>query len=594
MKPGKFSRRSTKKESTKKEWKIKCPRCSSTRCNNGEDCHGRKVECFDCGKKGHFKNAEMCKKKRKPARRTRDRRGETESESESETPTSSSDDTSSSEEQQDDKRDKHSKTHRIYKHIPTVRRVCKTNRTTQSRYKVDIVIREKHLKACADTGADICVMSKRTARKLKLKLQPTSMKIKPYGSRSKKCVGMYIGTIMHGKEIANAHIYVVEENVETLLSGMVCEELNIIKFTATPHVANVTTTPQEKKELLNRFPALFSGVGTLKDYTVRFHIDEGIKPVSQPARPIPFHLREKLEQELKKMEEQNIIEEHTGPAPWISNPVLAPKEDGGVRVTVDMRCANKAIKPTNIPIPRAEEIRAQLSGFTKFSKLDFKSAFHQLELDESSRQLTVFHAGDKLMRYKRLTMGSTPASGELALALRPIFQGCKGVFVIHDDLIVAGKNRQEHDATLQEVCEKIEASGMTLNPDKCIIAADSIPWWGMIISGEGIKPDPSKVEALRHAAPPENKDELCSFLCMIKSNSEFIPDISKKTENLRKMLTKHKTFQWTDQCKEEYNQLKKDFREDTLLRHFDPSKNTYIHVDEHTSGISAILMQGDT
>jgi hypothetical protein len=58
--------------------------------------------------------------------------------------------------------------------------------------------------------------------------------------------------------------------------------------------------------------------------------------------------------------------------------VLAPKEDGGTRVTVDLRQVNKAIKKTNIPIPTAEEVRSQFAGNTVFSKIDFKSAFHQL------------------------------------------------------------------------------------------------------------------------------------------------------------------------------------------------------------------------
>ena len=76
------------------------------------------------------------------------------------------------------------------------------------------------------------------------------------------------------------------------------------------------------------------------------------------------------------------------------------RDDGQTRLTLDMRCTKKAIKATNIPIPRVEEIKANLAGSGCFSKLDFKSAYHQLELSEESRYITVFHAGDKLMRYK--------------------------------------------------------------------------------------------------------------------------------------------------------------------------------------------------
>ena len=187
-------------------------------------------------------------------------------------------------------------------------------------------------------------------------------------------------------------------------------------------------------------------------------------------------------------------------------------------MTVDMRQANKAIQQTHIPIPRAEEIKSQLAGYKVFSKMDFKSAFHQLKLDEDSRLLTVFHAGDRLMRYKRLTMGSSPASGELAKALKPIFRDLRDVHVIHDDLIIAGKTKEDHDETMAEVCKRIKEAKMTLNPDKCIIGKDKIPWWGMIISGDGISPDPAKVENIKHITPPKTKDKLKSFLCMVQSN----------------------------------------------------------------------------
>ena len=103
----------------------------------------------------------------------------------------------------------------------------------------------------------------------------------------------------------------------------------------------------------------------------------------QPAL-IPFHLQDHFKNEIAKMEAAGIIEEHTGPGPWIPNPVLAPKDDRGTHLAVNMREANKAILSTNIPIPRAKDIWASLSGCKYFSKLDFKSAFHQIKITQES------------------------------------------------------------------------------------------------------------------------------------------------------------------------------------------------------------------
>ena len=135
---------------------------------------------------------------------------------------------------------------------------------------------------------------------------------------------------------------------------------------------------------------------------------------------------------------------------------------------------------------------------------------------------------------------------------------------------------------------------MTLNPEKCIIAKDKIPWWGMIISGDGISPDPTKVENIKHITPPKTKDELKSFLCMVQSNKEFIQNLARKTSNMRQLLKKHKIFTWSKECQSEFEKIKDDFREDILLQHYNPSLSTSIHVDAHQSGISAILMQGDS
>ena len=127
-----------------------------------------------------------------------------------------------------------------------------------------------------------------------------------------------------------------------------------------------------------------------------------------------------------------MVEKHPcdQPAPWISNAVLAPKQDGPIRVTLDARNVKKALLFSNQPIRKQEDVKAKLAGAKVFSKMDFKSAFWQLELNEDSRYLTFFHANGKLYRHKSLTTGLTPSQGELGVALRPIFANIKGVYMM--------------------------------------------------------------------------------------------------------------------------------------------------------------------
>ena len=265
------------------------------------------------------------------------------------------------------------------------------------------MIKERNVTAYVDTGADICVMSESKAKKLGINLLPTKMKIRPYGCRPKRCIGEYLGTIRYGQQVVNTVIYILREEVETLLSGTVSEALGAISFNEESRVNKIDSTPEstsdlDKSNLLKKFPKLFSGLGKLNNYQVKLHVDESVPPVKESARPIPFHLKSKFDAEIAKLETQGVIEEHQGPTSFISNLHLTPKDDGSTRVVLDMRNANKAIKSTNLPIPRPEHVSSKLAGYQIFSKLDFKSAFYQLELEEESRHLTVFHAGKGIYR----------------------------------------------------------------------------------------------------------------------------------------------------------------------------------------------------
>ena len=285
---------------------------------------------------------------------------------------------------------------------------------------------------------------------------------------------------------------------------------------------------------------------------------------------------------------------HTGPAPWVSNVVLAPKDDGDIRITVDMRNANKAIKPTNIPIPRVEDIKCQLTGCQFFSKLDLKSAFHQLTLDEKSRYITVFNSDGRLLRHKKLTMGNTVASGELNKAIRQVLANVEHVYIIHDDIIIAAHTQIEHDMTVDRILGIMQESGLTLNPEKYHFDVKEIKFWGIRITADGCSPDLDKVKALGEADRPKSKEELVSFLCMVQSHSEFILGLAKYTNKLRELTKKNKIFFWREEQEQEFNAIKGLFCENMLLRFYDPDKNTFIFVDAHKSGLGAILAQGET
>ena len=258
-------------------------------------------------------------------------------------------------------------------------------------FKVEIAIKGQIILMTTDTGADINVLLETIADKLKLPLEGSRIKLCPYGAKPFRVAGKYEGSIAFGDRIATAKWYIVKRsNIEPLLSGKTAEDLGIIKFSPKTEKDNAqvqSTTKNKKnnsdkcKHYFTKYSSIFHGVGTLKNYEVKLFVVESVRPVAEPPRPIPFHLKDRCDQELEKMEVEGIIEPHTGPAPWISNLVMAPKDDGNIRITVDMRNVNKAIQNTRIPIPKVDDIKAKLSGSKFFTKLDLKSVFHQLTLE---------------------------------------------------------------------------------------------------------------------------------------------------------------------------------------------------------------------
>ena len=179
--------------------------------------------------------------------------------------------------------------------------------------------------------------------------------------------------------------------------------------------------------------------------------------------------------------------------------------------------------------------------------------------------MTVFHSGGKLYRYKRLVMGLKPSQGELNAALQPLFAHLPDVHVIHDDIVIATVNESSQIQVVDEVLKILRKSGLTLNGDKCTFGAQEIKFWGLLISADGVRPDPEKVEALEHLTTPNNKEELVSFLCMMQSNADFIPGFSKKATLLSELTKKDAKFHWDEKHEACFRELLSSFRKDVLL-----------------------------
>lgn len=204
---------------------------------------------------------------------------------------------------------------------------------------------------------------------------------------------------------------VVEGEHDCLLGFQSAIELGIISVNSVNSVRTDTRLQMSTDELVGKFLRIFSGeLGCPANVVVKLEIDPSVKPVRQPQRPVPFHLRDAVSEEILKQVDQGIlerVENNSGPTPWIANLVLVPKERSvsssnpnwqtaatgephkpEIRITCDSRALNKAILRVRHPGKTIDDIGYQANGSTKFSKVDITKAFHQFLLAEESRNLT--------------------------------------------------------------------------------------------------------------------------------------------------------------------------------------------------------------
>eukprot|EP00795_Rhopilema_esculentum_P015552 gene15552-6817_t len=462
--------------------------------------------------------------------------------------------------------------------------------------QVRVKINNTPVKMILDTGASIDILDESTFHQVKaaknIHLSRSTTKLFAYGSEQQLPVlGKFHATIETKDRIAPVCLHVVRGNSGSLLSYTTAADLNLIQIKLNA-VKTGQSTPATTENLEATYPKLFDGIGKLKDREIKLHIDSTVPPVAQPARRIPFHLRKKVSETLRDLEDQGIIEKVAETStPWISPLVVIPKNDGTVRLCVDMRMPNRAIQRERHPSPTIDDLIHALNGATVFSKLDLRSGYHQLVLSEESRHITTFATHKGLRRYTRLNFGTSSASEIFQNAVYEQIRNIEGAVNISDDVIIYGNTQNDHDRALHAVCKRFQDMGLTLNKAKCELNKKEITFFGYVFSDKGISADPQKVHAIHNAPPPQSVKDIRSFLGMANYCAKFISQFSDISEPLRNLTKKNSVFRWTPKEQKSFDNIKLALTSDKVMAYFDQTKQTELFTDASPTGLSAILSQ---
>ena len=246
-------------------------------------------------------------------------------------------------------------------------------------------------------------------------------------------------------------------------------------------VGEVHSVEQERslQEILSKHSPVFAeGLGCLQGMEVKLNIDPNATPKFFKARTVPLALKEKVEQFSR----------------WAAPIVPVLKQNGGVRICGDYKVTvNRACTVDSYPLPRVDELLANLAGGQHFSKLDMSQAYLQLLLDEESREFVTVNTHKGLYKYNRLPFGVSSAPSIFQRMIENLLQEIKGVSVYTDDILITGSTVQEHLQTLDTVLERLQNLGLRLNKAKCFFLHSRIEYLGHIVDKDGLYPTSEKV-----------------------------------------------------------------------------------------------------
>ncbi|EIE91156.1 hypothetical protein RO3G_15867 [Rhizopus delemar RA 99-880] len=245
---------------------------------------------------------------------------------------------------------------------------------------------------------------------------------------------------------------------------------------------------QKLRKLLYRFKEIFDWDNNTIGYTsILKHkiIREGnIQPIShRPYRLSPIE-SDYLQKELDKYCKLGVIAPSN--SPWAAPVTLVKKKNGEYRMVIDYRKLNAVTKKDSYPLPRIDDLLDTLGKAKVFSALDMRAGFHQVPLEESSKELTAFTTKYGVYHYNTLPMGlvNSPATFQrlIDLCFRPLINKCLVAYI--DDLNVYSNNCHEHLVHLEHVFNCIKMGNLKLNPEKCFFFKDHLKFLGYIVTKE--------------------------------------------------------------------------------------------------------------
>jgi hypothetical protein len=287
-------------------------------------------------------------------------------------------------------------------------------------------------------------------------------------------------------------------------------------------------------------------------------LKEEAKPFRQKLRQINPMLLPIMEREVKKLLDAQIIVPLRY-SEWVANLVPVRKKSGEIRLCVDFKNLNMSSKKENYPLPKMEHILQRVTGASRISMIDGFSGYNQISVMPQDREKTTFTTLWGTFMYAKIPFGLMSAGETFQRAMDIAFIGEKDKFVVIylDEIIVFSRSDKEHCFHLRKIFLKCIRYGLSLNPKKTLFSMKEGKLLRHIVSTQGVRIDPSRVEAIQTLSLPRSKKEVYFFLGKINFLRRLISSLVELVKHITTILRKGNEVKWIVEPRESFNQIKK-------------------------------------
>ncbi|XP_031571846.1 uncharacterized protein K02A2.6-like [Actinia tenebrosa] len=548
-----------------------CYRCGS-KDHNSNRCRFRNATCYNCGKQGHIRP--VCKSKLS----SKDAEG-----------------ASQRNRRNNDKnvRALHEEDHDEYKDVGSLK-LHDLGTSKDDVIWVTPKIEDKEIKMELDTGAAVSVIPWSTFREhyQERLLKRTKVQLKTYSGEKITPRGVAQVKVTYNQQEKQLPLYVVETRGPALFGRDWLKEIALDwkNIRVLNKARGVSNTPITVTDLRKKYADVFEGqLGKLTSRKARITLKEGATPKFCKARQVPYALKPKVEEAIRDLENKGVLTK-TEWSEWATPVVPVLKSDGSVRLCGDFKVTvNPQIQAEQYPLPRIEDLFANLAGGQKFSKIDLKQAYHQMELEEESKKFLTINTHMGLFQYNRLVFGITSAPAIWQQTMDQLVGDIPNTTCLIDDILITGPTEGKHMENLEKVLKQLSVHGLRANPQKCAFLQDKIEFCGHEIDAQGLHKKKDKVEAILKAPRPKDVKEVRSFLGLVNYYNKFLPNLATVIQPLNQLLEQGTEWEWSKDCERAFLKAKEMITSNQVLTHYDPKLPLRLACDASPVGIGAVL-----